>query len=189
MHSPATATTPIELLGIPGSVRVESLNVRLLQAAGAQAGEEADLELLVQPELARIPPFDPDAEVPVPAERLRGAVAEADALLFATPEYNGSIPGTLKNLIDWVSAPQRLGPLRGKAAAVIGVDRGEAGCDWAHADARKVLEVAGARVVSAGLSLSAEEVSFDDANELADGEQRRQLDAVLEELISEGRLP
>lgn len=180
---------PIKILGIPGSVRDGSHNISLLKVAAEHAEPDADVTIYEVLRLAEVPSFDPDAEPPPPVDALRGAVIDADALLFSTPEYNGSIPGGLKNAIDWISAPSRQGPLRGKPAAVVGADRGEVGCDWAHAEARKVLELAGARVISDGLSIEASADAFADDGGLNDERRTEDLRRVLSELISEGRAP
>ena len=71
----------------------------------------------------------------------------ADALLLVTPEYNGSIPASLKNAIDWISRPHGAGVISGKPLAVIGVSNGRYGGVWAHDDARKVASIAGASVL------------------------------------------
>lgn len=179
----------VRILGIPGSVREGSLNISLLETAAEHAAPEADIAIYNQPRIAELPSFDPDAEPPPPVTDLREAVAGADALLIATPEYNGSMPGALKNAIDWLAAPARSGPLRGKPAAVVGADREEVGCDWAHADARKVLEMAGARVIAESLSIeaAADVLGLPDSD--LNGERGDTLDRILTELIAEGRAP
>ena len=100
--------------------------------------------------LKAIPPYDEDDDVePAPAAvaALRAAIAGADAVLIATPEYNASIPGVLKNALDWVSRPLRSNSLRNKPAAVIGASTGAFGAVWAQAELRKVLGTIGARVL------------------------------------------
>ena len=184
-----SASGPIKIVGIPGSVRSDSLNRALLQSAAEIVAPDAELAVFEPAELATIPPFEPGAEPPPPADQLRAEVDDADAVLVATPEYNGSIPGGLKNAIDWLAAPAREGPIRGKPAAVVGVDRGEVGCDWAHADARKVLEMAGARVIADGLSVEGAAPALDGDGGLLDDEQRRALQQVVDELVEEGRAP
>ncbi len=178
----------VHVLGLLGSERSDSLNLRLLRSAGSV---EASFELTIFKSAAGepIPPFNPDADFPDGVARLREAVEEADAVLLATPEYNGSLPGGLKNAIDWVSTPAGEGPIRGKPTAVIGADRGEVGCDWAHADARKVLETAGARVIRDGLSVCDAENAFDDAGHLVEPTQALRLEQVVEELVEESRGP
>ena len=87
--------------------------------------------------LAAVPPFDEDVEAaPAPAAvvDLRAAIADADAVLFATPEYNGSVPGQLKNALDWISRPYATNPLRNTPAAVVGASTGGFGAVWAQAD-------------------------------------------------------
>jgi chromate reductase, NAD(P)H dehydrogenase (quinone) len=85
---------------------------------------------------------------------LREAIAAADAVLIATPEYNGTLPGQLKNALDWVSRPVGTSPLRGKPVAVIGASTGMFGAVWAQADARKVLGLIGARVLDRELPVA-----------------------------------
>lgn len=176
------------ILGLPGSVRADSLNVRLLRAAAAAVAEselEAGLRIYMQTDLESLGAFRPGEGYPEPVVQLRSAVDEADGLLIATPEYIGSLPGCLKNAIDWLSVPPDASPIRGKPVAVIGADRGEIGCDWAHADARKVLESAGARVIRDGLSLTRAAEAFGEGDVLRAGEIAEQLTAVIGELLEE----
>jgi chromate reductase len=139
----------MRVLGISGSLRRDSHNTRLLRAAG-EIVQEQGAEFEVFDGLKAIPPYDEDDDVgegPGAVARLREAIAEADALLFATPEYNSSIPGVLKNAVDWASRPAGAGALRNKPAAVIGASTGMFGAVWAQAELRKVLGSAGARVM------------------------------------------
>src|SRR5438270_3637068 len=97
----------MKVLGISGSLRRDSHNTKLLAAAG-EGFEAARVEFEIYPDLKLVPPYDEDDDVaPVPAAvaHLRAAVAGADAVLFATPEYNSSIPGQLKTAVDWLSRP------------------------------------------------------------------------------------
>ena len=184
---------PVEVLAIAGSVRPDSLNVRLLHAARRMAGDRAEISIVPASDLYALPPYDPDSPVPEPAARLREAIGEAEAVLIATPEYNNSIPGGLKNAVDWAGAPapdgDRERPMRGKPAAVIGADRSRIGCDWALADARKVLESVGARTIGVGLSVPEAELAFDEDDALLDAEQSARLAEVVDELIVEGSAP
>lgn len=173
------------ILGIPGSVRAGSLNVALLRAAAEELAPRALLELFEQPVLAALPSYEPAAAPPEATETLRSAVEYADGVLIATPEYNGTLPGALKNAIDWAATPPRRGPFRGKPVAVVGTDRGSVGCDWAHADVRKVLEVAGARVVSRNLSIDGAEDAFTNEGALAEATHRDRLRGLLDELLAE----
>ena len=184
---------PVEVLAIAGSVRPDSLNVRLLHAARRMAGDRAEISILPSSDLYALPPYDPESPLPEPAARLREAIEEAEAVLIATPEYNNSIPGGLKNAVDWAGAPapgnEPERPMRGKPAAVIGADRSQIGCDWALADARKVLESVGARTIGVGLSVPEAELAFDADDALIDDEQAARLAEIVEELIVEGSAP
>ncbi|MGL6279846.1 MAG: NADPH-dependent FMN reductase, partial [Gaiella sp.] len=137
----------MRVLGISGSLRADSLNTQLLRLAAEELSHDVEFELYDG--LAAIPPYDQDAE-DAPAHAvvaLRDAIARADAVLFASPEYNGSIPGQLKNALDWVSRQALGAPLRGTPVAVLGGSTGRFGGVWAQAELRKVLGIMGARVV------------------------------------------
>jgi len=110
----------MEILGLSGSLRRDSYNTLLL--AGARKLLPAGARFTSFDQLAEIPPYSEDEESPVPpaVAALKAAIGRADAVLLSTPEYNGSIPGQLKNALDWVSRPVAETPLRGKPAAVIG---------------------------------------------------------------------
>jgi chromate reductase len=138
----------VKILGISGSLRRDSHNTNLLRAAAEAAGPDVELELFEG--LKEVPPYDEDDDVhprPESVARLNAAIADADAVLFATPEYNASIPGQLKNAIDWISRPVATNALRNTPVAVIGASTGAFGAVWAQAELRKVLAVLGARVL------------------------------------------
>jgi chromate reductase len=143
----------MEILGLSGSLRRDSHNTRLLE--GARKLLPSGVELVVFDQLAAIPPYSEDDEdrVPPAVAALRAAIARADALLVATPEYNASIPGALKNALDWASRPIATTPLRDKPAAVVGASTGLFGAVWAQAELRKVLATIGARVVDRELPI------------------------------------
>ena len=145
----------MSVLGISGSLRRDSHNTRLLRAAG-EIVERQGAEFELFDGLKAIPPYDEDDDVgegPGAVARLREAIAEADAILFATPEYNSSIPGVLKNAVDWASRPAGESPLRNKPVAVIGASTGMFGAVWAQAELRKVLGATGARVAEVELAV------------------------------------
>ena len=123
------------ILGISGSLRRESHNTNLLRAAAEALPPGMELEVFDG--LRDLPPYDADVDVE-PANfavaRLRQAIDEADGVLIATPEYNGSIPGVLKNALDWASRPFPDNPLRGKPVAVVGASTGLFGAVWAQAE-------------------------------------------------------
>ena len=113
------------ILGISGSLRRDSHNTSLLRAAAEAAGP--DIEFVLYDGLKQIPPYDEDDDVhprPESVARLNEAIAAADAVFFSTPEYNSSIPGQLKNAIDWVSRPVATNALRNKPVAVVGASTG-----------------------------------------------------------------
>jgi len=144
----------MRLLAISGSLRQESHNTRLLREVAGQA--PAGVEVTYFEGLKAIPPYDQDDDVepaPAPVAELREAIARADAILIATPEYNSSVPGVLKNAVDWASRPREATPLQGKPAAVIGATTGSFGAVWAQEELRKVLRSSGARVIDQGVAL------------------------------------
>ena len=176
----------MRVLGISGSLRRDSYNSALLRAAAERL--PAGAELVEYERSGEIPPYDADLEeeaTPAAVAELRAAMREADAVLVATPEYNHSIPGQLKNALDWVSRPAGQSALSGKPAAVIGASTGMFGAVWAQAETRKVLGALGGRVVERELPVArANEHYADGRIELAP-EQSEQLEEILAELVSE----
>jgi chromate reductase len=120
--------------------------------------------------------------------QMRTAVAGADAILFATPEYNASIPGQLKNAVDWLSRPQATSVLRNKPVAVVGASTGAFGAVWAQAELRKVLATAGARVVDGDVAVGHAHEQFDSAGVLTDHNLREQLQEVTQALVAAATL-
>ena len=177
----------MRVLAISGSLRADSLNTRLLReiAERAPAGVEIDL----WDGLGAIPPYDQDSDrepAPAAVAELRDAIAQADGLLFATPEYNSSIPGVLKNAIDWASRPRATTPLQGKPAAVVGATTGRFGAVWAQADLRKVLASTGARVIDLELPVATADKRLADHGELlADHQLRERASELLDALAGE----
>ena len=176
----------MRVLGISGSLRRDSYNAKLLRTAGELLPPGVELE--VWDELKAVPPFDEDEELgPAPAavESLRRAVARADAIVFATPEYNASIPGQLKNAVDWLSRPVATTPLRGKPTLVVGASTGAFGAVWSQAELRKVLATAGARVVEADVAVGHAPTKFDELGALVDEELEDQLREAIDVLLAE----
>ena len=139
----------MRILAISGSLRSGAYSTQLLRAAAAVAPDDVELELYEG--LKEIPAYDADddepGDQPTPVVSLKDAIADADAVLFATPEYNSSVPGFLKNALDWVSRPLLESPLRNKPVAVLSSSTGMFGAVWAQAELKKVLGAIGARVL------------------------------------------
>lgn len=191
----------MKVLAISGSLRRDSHNTALLRAAAERTPAGVELELWDG--LKAVPPYDEDDDppsraaggkddshslrgagpelAPAAVTALRSAVAGADAVLFATPEYNHSVPGSLKNAIDWVSRPLADNPLRNKPVAVIGASTGIFGAVWAQAELRKVLGALGARVLDRELAVgqAAERIA---GGLVGDAEVLAELDDIVGEL-------
>ena len=174
----------MRVLAISGSLRKASNNTALLRALRGEAPEGVEVELWNG--LKEIPPYDGDDDVvpgPPAVEEFRARVREADAVFFATPEYNSSIPGALKNALDWASRPFPGNALRNKPVAVIGASTGMFGAVWAQAEARKVLGATGARVVDVELPVPHAEAAFA-GDRLADADVHENLAGIVSELIA-----
>jgi chromate reductase, NAD(P)H dehydrogenase (quinone) len=170
----------VRIAGISGSLRRDSHNAKLLRQAAELCSDDVELELWDG--LKAVPPYDEDDDVePAPAgvTALKAALAGADAVLLSTPEYNGSIPGQLKNALDWASRPLRTNVLRNTPVAVVGASTGAFGATWSQQELRKVLRTLGARVVEGELALRHAHTKFDETGRLADEEARRQLREVV----------
>jgi chromate reductase len=179
----------VRILGISGSLRRGSHNLALLRAAGDLLAP--GVVLVEWDGLADLPAFNEDLEATPPqsVHAFRRALDGADALLIATPEYNASLPGALKNAIDWASRPFPDNPLRGKAIAVIGASAGLFGAVWAQADARRTLNHCGARVLDSELPVGMADTAFTDAGALADAELAARLRDIVDELVRQVRAP
>src|SRR5580693_71336 len=177
----------MQILGLSGSLRRDSHNTRLLE--GSRALLPTGVELVLFDQLAAIPPYseDDEHEASAAVAALAVAIADADALLVATPEYNASIPGTLKNALDWVSRPIATTPLRGKPAAVIGTSTGLFGAVWAQAELRKVLTTIGARVVDRELPIAQADAALGADGLPRDRAAVEALAATLDELLELAR--
>ena len=172
----------MRLLAISGSVRQGSYNTALLRAA---AGCTADSQFVVWPGLAEIPAYDQDLDglpAPLPVAALRHEIDKADAVLIATPEYNGSIPGALKNALDWLSRPFATNVLKNKRVAVVGASTGLFGAAGAQAELRKVLAVIGADVLDTPLLVPTAHKAFAPDGRLEDRTVEGALCAIVQEL-------
>ncbi len=176
----------MRILAISGSLRRGSHNTSLLWAAG-ELLPPTD-ELVVWDGLRDVPPYDEDSDLlPAPASvaALRRAVTEADAVLFATPEFNSSLPGALKNALDWASRPIATNVFRNKPVAVIGASTGMFGAVWAQAELRKVLAAMGARVADVEIAVGHAGEKFDDEGRLVDENVRGELSDAISTLVAE----
>ena len=176
----------MRILGISGSLRRGSHNSELLRAAADLLPPGVELDWFGG--LKAIPPYDVDDDVepaPPAVSELREAIGSADAVLFATPEYNASIPGQLKNALDWASRPFPENSLHGKPAAVIGASTGMFGGVWAQAELRKVLGAIGARVVDRDLAVAAAHTAFHEDGYLHDDQHHSSLEGIVSELMME----
>lgn len=174
-----------KILAISGSLRKRSFNTNLLHAAAQQAPEGIDIEFFEA--LGELPHFNQDNERDAGAEvaAMRERVQAADALLISSPEYNGAIPGALKNLVDWASRPAKEGVLQNKLVAVIGAAPTPYGGVWAQDQLRKSLGIAGARVAKIELSVADAHQKFDESGALVDEETIAALESAISELVDQ----
>ena len=175
------------VLGLCGSLRRHSYNRRLLEAAATELPDDARLDVFEG--LGDIPPYTEDIAAPDSVWILRETIAAADAVLIATPEYNASVPGQLKNALDWASRPFPDNSLRHKPAAVVGASTGLFGAVWAQAELRKVLKTIGAHVIEQELPVGQAHDAFTDDGGLADPDLRSALATLVGRLLSEVRVP
>jgi chromate reductase, NAD(P)H dehydrogenase (quinone) len=175
----------MKVLGISGSLRRDSHNGTLLRAAAELLPPPVELEVFDR--LKAVEPYDEDDDRgagPAGARRLRQAIESADAILIATPEYNSSVPGQLKNAIDWASRPKGENALWGKPAAVVGASTGMFGAIWSQAEVRKTLGASGARVIDEELPIGHAQDAFTPDGRLRDPELRERYEQILDQLVS-----
>jgi NAD(P)H-dependent FMN reductase len=175
----------LTVLVLVGSLRAASVNRRMAELAAESAPDGVTLRLFDR--LGELPFYNEDIdtdEAPEPVRAARQAAAEADAVLVVTPEYNGSIPGVLKNAVDWLSRPYGRSPLKGKPVAVVGASLGQYGGVWAHDETRKTLGVAGLRVVE-DLKLSVPTKELGDAHPRDNAEVAAALRDIVGKLVAE----
>lgn len=176
----------MKVLGISGSLRRDSFNTALLRAAAERLPGGVEFEVFDR--LAEIPPYDSDVEdageTPDAVAALRDAMRAADAVLVSTPEYNSSIPGALKNALDWASRPAGESALMGTPAAVIGASTGMFGAVWAQAETRKVLGALGGRVLEREFPFPRAQDAYGDGELRLAPEQSAALEELVRELIA-----
>ena len=173
----------MRILAISGSLRTGSYNTALLRALREEAPEGVEVDIWQG--LKVIPPYDQDDDVvpgPEAVEAFRELVRESDAVVFSTPEYNSSIPGALKNALDWGSRPVATNVFRNKPVAVMSASAGAFGGVWAGAELRKVLGAMGARVTEAELSVGHASEKLDDQGRVVDEDVLQGLREALETL-------
>ncbi|HVC88087.1 MAG TPA: NADPH-dependent FMN reductase [Gaiellaceae bacterium] len=174
----------MRVVALSGSLRRESNSTGLLRALREEAPQ--GVEVVLYNGLKQIPPYDQDddvAQAPRPVAAFRELVRSADAVVIATPEYNSSIPGALKNALDWGSRPLATSAFRSKPVAVIGSSAGAFGGVWAAAELRKVLGAMGARVTDVELAVGHAGEKFADGR-LVDDDVRQGLRDALETLLA-----
>ncbi len=175
---------PIKILGIPGSLRKNSYNRGLIRAAQAVAPEGVEVTMYL---LHDLPFYNADVEAvgdPEAVTQLKNAIAEADALLIATPQYNASVPGVLKNAIDWASRTPRSSVLMDKPIAIVGVTPGKSFTEPAQIELRKILKFTKSRVMpEPQVKLGSAPDRYAENPEMPDEETRQQIREVLDALV------
>jgi chromate reductase, NAD(P)H dehydrogenase (quinone) len=176
----------MKLVGISGSLRSDSHNTRLLRAAAELLPPGAELELVG---FGDLPIYSEDLDTdpaPETVQRFREAIASADAVVISTPEYNASIPGGLKNAIDWASRPFDENPFRGKPVLVLGASTGIFGAVWAQAEVRKVMDHIGAKVLDSEFPVGQAHEAFGD-DDLPERDASAELERQLAVLVALAR--
>ena len=174
----------IKVLTLVGSLRAASINRQLAELAAESAPD--GISVTIYEGLGELPFYNEDIDTedaPAAVAALRAAAADADATLVITPEYNGSIPGVLKNAIDWLSRPWGNGALKDKPLAVIGAALGQYGGVWAHEETRKSFGIAGPRVVDS-ITLSLPVAALDGKHPRESAEVTGSLREILTELVA-----
>lgn len=172
----------LNILGICGSLRAQSFNRSLLNAARERMPAEASLRIVT---LEGIPPFNQDEEQRPPQAVIafKKAILEADALLIGSPEYNYSVSGVLKNAIDWATRPYGENPFKGKPAAIMGATIGGMGTSRAQYHLRQILTALNVHTLnSPELMVSDAQERFDAAGKLTCPHAQEQLDKLLRRL-------
>jgi chromate reductase len=175
----------MRILGIAGSLRRGSHNRRLLRAAAHAL--PSGVEFVEWDGLAGLPAFDEDLETTPPqiVQAFLDEIERADGVLIATPEYNASVPGALKNALDWASRPFPDNVLKDKPMAVIGASTGLFGAVWAQAEVRKALKASGAHVLESELPVGMADAAFADDDHLQEPELQERLGTLVGDLARE----
>lgn len=176
----------MRILAISGSLRRGSYNTGLLRALREEAPD--GIEIAIWDGLKELPPYDADDDgIPGPptVAAFRKLVHDADAVVIATPEYNSSVPGALKNALDWASRPLATNAFRNKPVGVIASSAGAFGGVWAAAELRKVLGAMGARVADVELAVGHAQQKFDESGVLVDDDVRQGLRDALSAVLAE----
>ncbi len=166
----------MKVLGIVGSLRKNSFNRSLINAFVAQKPHGVEMQIA---DIGILPHYNQDDESSMPesVQTLKTQIETADVIIVATPEYNRSIPGVLKNAIDWISRPYGQNSLSGKRALVIGASTGPIGTAVAQYDLKKMLLVGDAQVFGQPeFYLGMAESKFDREGNLTDEETKRYID-------------
>ena len=178
------ATGPVRILGIAGSLRKASFNRAALRAAQELVPADATLATF---ELDGIPPFNQDVErsLPAPVAELKARIRAADAILIVTPEYNFSVPGVLKNAIDWASRPYGDNAWEGKPVAVMGASVGALGTARAQYHLRQMFVFLNMYPVNKPeVMISSAAQRFDDQGRLVDETSRTLVAQLLQALVA-----
>jgi NAD(P)H-dependent FMN reductase len=173
----------MDVLVLVGSLRADSSNRRLADAAIAELPEGVHARVSSWPAL--LPHYDQDLDGDTALESVaafRAEIAASDALILATPEFNGSLPSVLKNAIDWASRPRGASSIAGKPVAVLGASASPNAARWAREDALRVLRVAGAEPLEDTVGIASSLDAFA-ADGLRDADLARQVREVLAQLV------
>jgi chromate reductase, NAD(P)H dehydrogenase (quinone) len=183
-----TSNERISVLGIGGSLRKGSYNRALLRAARDLAPEEMAIHIFDNDMLALIPLFNEDIRQqgdPEPVSMLKQEIRQADALLFAIPEYNYSISGVLKNAVDWASRPPNESPLDGKPVALMGASTGLSGTIRAQMHFRQVCTFTNMLLLNKPqVTVANAAIKFDREGRLVDQDTRGFVSALMQALLT-----
>ncbi len=180
------------IVAISGSLRDGSFNTSLIRALGAALPTDVSFTLVSPDDLRSVPPYDPELDahgrVPESVERLREQIRSADVLVISTPEYNGSVPGGLKSVIDWASRPRGNAPIAGTSVAVMSASTGQYGGAWAQQDLARILGIAGARVLDERVTVAKAGSVVDDGGSITSESIRASIADLATAIVREAEL-